>query len=58
MSARRFSLLIVAALLPACGGSSSMSEWPKGNVVIKDANNYTSQTTLTIPTAEAEITVS
>ena len=55
MSAGRFSLLLVAALLPACGGSSSPpSEWPKGNVVIKDANNYTSATTLTIPSVQAK----
>jgi len=46
---------MVAALLPACGGSPSMSsEWPKGNVVIKDLNNYTSTTTLTIPMVTAK----
>ena len=55
MSAGRFSLLlVVAALLPACGGSSTPSEWPKGNVVLKDANNYTSDTTLTIPIVQAK----
>src|SRR5262249_13164087 len=35
-------------LLAACG-SSTKSDWPKGNVVIMDANNYTSTSTLTIP---------
>src|SRR5436190_1654233 len=55
MSAGRFSLLlVVAALLPACGGSSTPSEWPKGHVVLKDANNYTSDTTLTIPIVQAK----
>jgi hypothetical protein len=42
--------LIAAALLPACGGDPMTTpQWPKGNVVFADANNYTSQTSLTIP---------
>jgi hypothetical protein len=42
--------LLAVALLPACGGSPTTSTWPKGNVVFQDPNNYTSQTSLTIPT--------
>ena len=42
------ALLLAAPLLPACGGSSA-SGWPKGNVVLHDENNYTSQTKLTLP---------
>src|SRR5262245_56786574 len=38
----------LAALLPACGGDSK-PEWPKGNIVMHDTNNYTSTTMLTIP---------
>lgn len=41
--------LPLAALLPACGGGSK-SEWPKGNVVLANTNNYMSVTSLTIPT--------
>jgi hypothetical protein len=40
--------LPVAALLPACGGDSK-PEWPKGNIVLKGPNNYTSTTSLSIP---------
>lgn len=39
---------LAAPLLAACGGSST-PEWPKGNVVLHDETNYTSQTTLTLP---------
>jgi len=36
-------------LLVACGSSPTAATWPKGNVVFKDVNNYSSQTGLTIP---------
>jgi hypothetical protein len=44
------TLLSVAPLV-GCGGSSTGGppEWPKGNVVFLDANNYSSSTSLTIP---------
>src|SRR5512142_1243234 len=53
------SLLLVPLMFAACGSSGgsnpdgsggSSGGWPKGNIVLADANNYTSQTTLTIPT--------
>ena len=45
--ARRILSLVVCSLLPiACGSSGPKSEWPKGNIVLKDANNYTSDTNL------------
>jgi hypothetical protein len=45
---------LVVPLLPACGGDgNTMPMWPKGNVVFMDANNYTSQTSLTIPVVPA-----
>ena len=36
-------------LLVACGPGTSTPTWPKGNVVFKDVNNYTSVTDLMIP---------
>src|SRR5262245_37303398 len=54
------SSLFAALLLPACGGSSA-PEWPKGNVVLENENNFTSVTSLTIPTIQtasgADLTV-
>jgi hypothetical protein len=46
--------LVASLLLAACGGTSNPppDPWPKGNIVLQDANNYTSQTTLTIPTIQ------
>jgi len=45
--ARRILSLVVCSLLPlGCGSSGTKSEWPKGNIVLKDANNYTSNTNL------------
>ena len=45
--ARRILSLVVCSLLPiACGSSGTKPEWPKGNIVLKDANNYTSDTNL------------
>jgi len=40
--------------LLACGGSSNppAQTWPKGNIVLTDANNFTSATTLHIPTTQ------
>src|SRR6476620_977014 len=46
--ARSVRTLALLLALPACGGSSS-SGWPKENVVLHDENNYTSQTSLTLP---------
>jgi len=40
---------VVSTLPIACGGSSSKSEWPKGNVVLADANNYLGVPMLQIP---------
>jgi hypothetical protein len=46
------SLLGFSSLLPlACGGGTK-SEWPKGNVVLEDANNYTATASLTIPVVQ------
>src|SRR6476646_1647711 len=48
--AHRFlSIALMSSLPLACGSGSGGSEWPKGNVVLKDANNYTSTTSLNIP---------
>src|SRR4051794_8966379 len=55
-----FLTLSLSALLvaPAFGGCSSTSTpgttmaGPKGNIVLGDQNNYTSQSTLTIPTIQ------
>jgi len=44
--------LAVAAALPACGGSTTPA--PKGDVIFTDANNYTSDTSLTIPVVQAK----
>src|SRR5215468_7661337 len=47
--------LLAASLLPACGSSSMMpppDPWPVGNIVLHDANNYSSLTTLTVPTIQ------
>jgi len=44
--------LLTAPLLAACGSSTSTPEWPKGNIVLHDENNFTSQTTLTLPTIQ------
>jgi hypothetical protein len=41
------------ALGLACGSSSTPDTGPKGNVVFTDANNYMSETSLTIPVATA-----
>jgi len=53
----RHLLLVYCCLGPlatfACGGGTTGPEWPKGNVVFMDANNYTSQTSLTIPIVPA-----
>src|SRR5580765_343821 len=46
------SLAVFSTLPIACGGSSSKSEWPKGNVVFADANNYTAMAHLQIPTVQ------
>jgi hypothetical protein len=40
------------SLLAACGSSGGTGNNPVGNVVLRDANNYTSQSTLTIPTVQ------
>jgi hypothetical protein len=42
------SIAAFSTLPLACGGGGT-SEWPKGNVVLKDTNNYSSLTKLTIP---------
>jgi hypothetical protein len=46
-----FASLLLSPLLPACGGSTAppTEMWPKGNIVFTDANNYMSDTHLTIP---------
>ncbi len=47
------ALSLAGSLLAACGGSDDgMMTGPQGNVVLTDANNYSSQTTLTIPTVQ------
>jgi hypothetical protein len=56
------SLVLATTLQWACGSSSpGTPEWPKGNVVLHDDNNYGSQTTLKIPTVQtapgADLTV-
>jgi hypothetical protein len=45
------SCLLAGAVSGGCGSSAS-PEWPKGNVVLMDANNYTADAKLTIPTVE------
>jgi hypothetical protein len=47
-SFRIVSLVVVSSLPLACGGGSG-SPWPKGNIVLEDANNFTSVTSLDIP---------
>jgi hypothetical protein len=55
----------LALAMPAagCGGSSGTAtpEWPKGNVVLHDENNYASRSALAIPTVQtapgADLTV-
>jgi hypothetical protein len=53
----------VAAAAAGCGGGSNAPPpaGPKGNVVLQDGNNYSSQSTLTIPTIQtapgADLTV-
>jgi hypothetical protein len=44
-----FSLSAFCSLPIACGGSTSKPDWPKGNIVLMDANNFTSVTDLNIP---------
>ncbi len=45
--------LLTLALAASCGSSSPAgTTGPVGNVIIKDANNYSSTSTLTIPTVE------
>jgi len=46
-----FTSLLLSPLLPACGGTSPPPApvWPVGNVVFADANNYSSNTSLNIP---------
>src|SRR5450759_3944869 len=41
--------LIMAPLLAACGGGSGSGTVPTGNIVLRDQNNYTATSTLTIP---------
>jgi hypothetical protein len=45
------SLALAVPLLPACSPKNS-GDGPVGNVVIEDANNYTSMSTLSIPTVQ------
>jgi len=55
-----FVSMLAVGSLAACGGSSS-SAGTKGNIVITQANSYTAQATLSIPTVEtaekADLTV-
>src|SRR4051812_48926278 len=47
--------LLASPLLPACGGGTDTPPpdmWPKGNIVFEEVNNYTSQTSLTIPVVD------
>jgi hypothetical protein len=46
------ALLLITAVSIGCGGSSGGGPQPEGNVVLRDENNYTSQSTLTIPIAQ------
>jgi len=46
------ALWIVTALSVGCGGSGGGGPAPEGNVVLRDENNYTSQSTLTIPVVQ------
>jgi hypothetical protein len=47
------STALLVGLLTACGSSSPPAKTgPKGNVVLRDTNNYTSQSTLTIPVVQ------
>jgi hypothetical protein len=41
--------LLTAPLLASCGGGTMTPEWPKGNIVLHDTNNFTSVTKLTLP---------
>ena len=55
-----FGCALLAAGCGSSGGGTAVNV-PQGNVVLKDANNYTSQSTLSIPTVEtaagADLTV-
>jgi hypothetical protein len=47
------ALLLVTAVSIGCGGSDGGGgPQPEGNVVLRDENNYTSQSTLTIPVTQ------
>jgi hypothetical protein len=46
------SVALSGALLSACGSSGGASTGPVGNVVIEDANNYTSTSSLDVPVVE------
>jgi len=48
--------MALAALLVACGSSGGAGTGPVGNVVIEDANNYTSTSSLTVPVVETMAT--
>jgi hypothetical protein len=44
--------LLVPCLIASCGGGSKPTEDDRGNVLLQPANNYTSESTLTIATVE------
>jgi hypothetical protein len=44
--------LLVASVLTACGESTSPMTGSEGNVILRDENNYTSTSTLTIPSVQ------
>jgi len=46
------SLVLTLPLLASCGSSGGGTAGPVGNVVIRDQNNYTSLSSLTIPTVQ------
>jgi hypothetical protein len=48
------SLALTVALLTACGSSGGSGSGAVGNVVIKDANNYTATSSLSIPTIQTK----
>jgi hypothetical protein len=52
--------LLAPVLISGCGGTGMTTD-PRGNVLLADANNYTSDSTLTIPTVQtasgADLTV-
>ena len=51
MTIRVTSLLFIPSFIAACGGDG-MDEATRGNVVLTNANNYTSVSTLSPPTVE------